>query len=80
MILKLLLALLVLLVLYKLFGGRPPSIGRRDRSSRSRFEHKKIQEDTLVECERCGTFVTYKESLIVSGKIYCSKECAGMGS
>lgn len=39
-------------------------------------EEKKIEEDTLVECEACSTFVTTKEAIIAKGRYYCSIECA----
>ena len=38
-------------------------------------EEKKLDADTLVECEKCGTYVTIKESILVNGKYYCD-ECA----
>ncbi len=38
-------------------------------------QEKKLEDDTLVECETCHTYVTVKESIIVNGKYYCSREC-----
>jgi len=57
------------LFIYKLLGGKLPTIGKS-------ADEKKLDDDTLVECEKCSTYVTVKESIIVSGKHYCSKECA----
>ncbi|RRS30829.1 MAG: hypothetical protein P794_05455 [Epsilonproteobacteria bacterium (ex Lamellibrachia satsuma)] len=68
MILKLIIFAIAGLFIYKLLGGKLPSIGKNN-------EEKKIDEDTLVECSKCGTYVTIKESIIVNGKYYCSKEC-----
>ena len=34
------------------------------------------ETDTMVECDKCGTFVSNKEAIIKNGKYYCSKECA----
>ncbi len=68
MILKLLIFAVLAVVIYKFFGGKLPTIGKSDHE-------KKLDEDTLVECETCSTYVTVKESIIVSGKYYCSKEC-----
>ncbi|NOR55618.1 MAG: hypothetical protein GQ531_05365 [Sulfurovum sp.] len=68
MILKLLIFAVVAVVIYKFFGGKLPTIGKS-------ADEKKLDEDTLVECETCSTYVTVKESFIVSGKYYCSKEC-----
>lgn len=36
----------------------------------------KTDSQTMVECARCGTFVSVKESIIKDGKFYCSSECA----
>ncbi len=69
MILKLIVFAVVALLIYKFFGGKLPSFGKS-------AHEKKLDDDTLVECEKCGTFVTVKESLIVNGKYYCSTECA----
>jgi uncharacterized protein len=69
MILKLIIFAVVALLIYKFFGGKLPTFGRT-------HEQKKLDDDTLVECEKCGTFVTVKESIIVNGKYYCSRECA----
>ena len=69
MILKLIIFAIVGLLIYKFFGGKLPSFGRST-------QEKKLDEDTLVECVKCGTYVTLKESIIVDGKYYCSSECA----
>jgi len=69
LILKLLIFAIVAVIIYKFFGGKLPTIGRNT-------SQKKLDEDTLVECEKCATYVTIKESIIVQGKYYCSDECA----
>lgn len=69
MILKLLIFAIVGVLIYKFFGGKLPSIGKN-------ASEKKLDDDTLVECEACSTYVTVKESIIVNAKYYCSKECA----
>lgn len=38
-------------------------------------ESLKKQEEIMVECEKCGIYVSSKEVIIQSGKYYCSKEC-----
>ncbi len=68
MILKLLILAVVGVMIYRFFGGRLPSIGKT-------ADEKKLDDDTLVECEKCSTYVTVKESIIVQGKYYCSHEC-----
>jgi len=81
MLLKFIIFAVVFYVIYKLLGGKLPEIGakggRKSDTIPKGEDKKKIEEDTLVECEKCGTYVTYKESIIVKGKVYCSKECAG---
>ncbi|MEA3418703.1 MAG: PP0621 family protein [Campylobacterota bacterium] len=78
MLLKLIIFAVIFFVVYKFFGGTFPQIGGNKKDKVPKGEDKKkIEEDTLVECEKCGTYVTHKESIIVKGKTYCSKECAG---
>jgi len=68
MILKLLVFAVVAVLIYKFFGGKLPSFGKS-------VHEKKLDDDTLVECEKCSTYVTVKESIIVNGKYYCSTDC-----
>lgn len=68
MFLKLLIFAIAGLAIYKFFGGKFPSIGRTP-------QQKKLDEDTLVECKSCNTYVTVKESIIKDAQYYCSKEC-----
>lgn len=79
MVLKLILLAIISIAVYKLLGGKLPKIGRTKRDKIPKEDdRKKIEEDTLVECIECGTYVTYKESIIVKGKVYCSRECAAL--
>lgn len=76
MILKVILFAVIAFAVYKLLGGKFPKLGGNKNAQVPKGDDaKKIQEDTLVECDKCGTFVTYKESIIIKGKVYCSKEC-----
>ena len=68
MILKIIFLLIVIYYLYKLFGGK---IELPKKSQ----EEKEIDENTLVECSKCGVYITYKEAKIVHKKIICS-DCA----
>ena len=68
MILKLLIFAIAGVLIYRLLGGKLPSLGRN-------VAQKKIDDDTLVECESCQTYVTVKESIRSQGKYYCSTEC-----
>jgi len=70
MILKLIIFVIIALYLYKLFGGKLPSM--KDLSKKSKKDD--IEVDTLVECSKCGTYITYKEAKIIKGKYFCD-EC-----
>jgi len=70
MILKLLIFAILAVLIYRFFGGTLPSMLKRKTK-----EEKKLDEDTLVECSKCGTYVTIKESILIDGKYYCD-ECA----
>lgn len=67
--LKLLIFVAVGLLVYRFLGGKFPAFPKKS------LHEKKLEDDTLVECEKCQTYVTVKESIIVNGKYYCSKEC-----
>ena len=69
MILKILIFAIVAVLIYKFFGGKFPTFGKTPHE-------KKLDDDTLVECTKCHTYVTVKESIVVGGKYYCSTECA----
>ena len=70
MILKIIIFAVAGLLIYKFFGGKLPTLGKS-------AAEKKLDDDILVECEKCSTYVTVKESILVNGKYYCSEECAG---
>jgi len=69
MILKLIIFAVAAYFIYKFFGGKTPTLGRKSTAE------KKLDEDTLVECSKCSTYVTVKESVLINGKFYCD-ECA----
>ena len=68
--LKLILLGVVAVVVYRAFGGKVPLIDRDETPANGQPD-----DDTLVECTTCGTYVTIKESIVVAKKHYCSKEC-----
>jgi uncharacterized protein len=70
MILRLIGLAVVMLGIWKLLGGKLPNFKLQSK------DDKKLDNDTLVECESCGLFVTAKEAIIAKGKYYCSLECA----
>ncbi len=66
MLFKLLLLGLVIWGVYHFFIKQKP------------IEHKDKEADVMVECDKCGTYVSNKEAIIKDGKYYCSKKCAGV--
>ncbi len=73
MILKLLVFAIVGIMIYKFFGGKLPTLGKKNGEKED--PKSPLDEDTLVECTKCGTFVTIKESIVIHGKYYCSTDC-----
>ncbi|MDQ7084720.1 MAG: PP0621 family protein [Sulfurovum sp.] len=68
MILKLIIFAIVGLLIYKFFGGKFPKMGRT-------ADEKQLEDNTLVECAKCSTYVTVKESMLMNGEYYCSSKC-----
>ncbi len=69
MTLKLIIFAIAAILIYRFFGGKFPTF-------RKSPDEKKLDDNTLVECTTCHTYVTVKESIVVGGKYYCSAECA----
>ena len=65
MIIKLLLLAVVLYVIYFMLFKKTKNIS------------SDIQEDEelMIECPTCSTYISKKEAIISQGKYYCSKEC-----
>lgn len=68
MLIKLLILGIVLFGLYLLFFKK---------SREKDIKNKKYDEitDTMVECPKCGTYVSKDEAILSNGKYFCSKEC-----
>ena len=71
MILKFIIFAAIGIFIYKLLGGKLPTL----HTAKSKPKAKKPDSDTLVECSKCGTYVTVEESILINGKYYCD-ECA----
>lgn len=46
---------------------------KKKNLSSPRNDH--AQEEAMIPCAQCGTYVQLKESLMRDGKYYCSHEC-----
>lgn len=68
--LKWLLVIGVVAVIYFLLikKSSPAVSGPKKRAEKS-------DDDTMVPCETCGTFVSVKEAFLKEGRYYCSKAC-----
>ncbi|SFV90140.1 hypothetical protein MNB_SV-4-1256 [hydrothermal vent metagenome] len=68
---KLIIFAAVGLYVYKLLGGQLPGLGKKKGTPK----RKDVEGDTMVECSKCGTYVSVEETTLINGKYYCS-ECA----
>jgi uncharacterized protein len=75
MLLKLIVLGAIFYGLYRLMGGKILPTPKEKKEERS---DDKL-EDTMVECEKCSTFVARREAIIYKGKFYCSAECLPKG-
>ncbi len=69
--LKYLLVIAVIAAIYFFFikKSTPLTKERHDRKK------QKEDEDTMVECATCGTYISTNEAIISSSTFYCSTEC-----
>jgi uncharacterized protein len=72
MIFKILAVVAVLFLVYLVFfkKGREESLKNKTKKS----DNEQIT-DTMVECPKCGTFVSKDDAILSNGKYYCSQEC-----
>jgi uncharacterized protein len=76
MLLKLLIIGGVLYALYRFAGGTLlPRKGKGKEKSPTKGETPKEDEETLVECAHCSTYVVKREAIHYRGRYYCSREC-----
>ena len=71
MLLKILLVIAVIGVVYFFFikKSMPLTKERHDRKK------QKEDENTMIECAACSTYISTSEAIVSSGKFYCSTEC-----
>ena len=69
MILKLLLLIAVITVVYFVFFKKPQL---KSKTKKPKTEDK---SSDMVECAKCGVYSEINESILSSGKYYCSDEC-----
>ena len=79
---KLLLTAAIIAGIYFFFIKKPQVTEHRrkkaEEATRKRPETRCEEEDTMVPCAKCGTYVATDEAIIKDGRYYCSKSCAGV--
>ena len=77
MIFKLIILALIVYVIYTLFFKEGNLIDKmKEASSKPSKKGDDQDVDTVVECQKCGVYVSIDEAILKDGKYYCSKECA----
>jgi hypothetical protein len=64
---------IVLVFVYRLFGGKIPFIDKSDVQKEDDHDFGKIEATS--ECSFCGTYMTEYDALIYQKKSYCSNDC-----
>jgi len=74
MLIKALVLAAIFFIIYIMFFKKP------DIEVQTKRKKKKpaLKGDIMMECEKCGTFISEDEAIIKDGKFYCSKKCAGV--
>lgn len=68
MILKLFAVLFVLFLIYLIFF-------KKSREQQVKQNSKEANEEIMIECPTCKTFISKQDAILSSGRFYCSKEC-----
>jgi len=71
MILKLLLVIGVIAAVYFFFIKKSMPLTKE----RHNKKQKERDDETMVECATCNTYITTSEAVVSSGQFYCSTEC-----
>ncbi|PHR56389.1 MAG: hypothetical protein COA44_08515 [Arcobacter sp.] len=57
-------------LVYFIFIKKKPLPGENQKR-----KNDKLNEDDMVECKKCGTYITLNEALLKEGQYFCSDEC-----
>jgi uncharacterized protein len=76
--LKIVLTIAVIAGVYYFLIKKPQVTQKRRERADAEAKKPKKGEEIMVECDKCGTYISTHEAIIKSGKYYCSKECAGV--
>lgn len=64
-------AVLIALV-YFVFIKKKPLPGENNKA---KSKKDKLNEEDMVQCKKCGTYITLKEAFLKEGQYFCSDEC-----
>jgi len=71
MLIKLLLVIGVIAAVYFFFIKKSTPLTKERHAKKS----NETEDETMVECVVCSTFITTKEAIISNKQYYCSTEC-----
>jgi len=71
MVFKFLAFVTVIFLVYILFFKK----NRESNLKNKRDDKYEEITDTLVECPKCGTYVSKDDAILSNGKYFCSREC-----
>jgi len=66
-----LVVVLIALVYFFFIKNKPIT----DKDQKDKKRNEKLDEDDMVECKKCGTYITLNEALLRDGQYFCSDEC-----
>jgi uncharacterized protein len=69
--LKFALIIIVLITLWFVLFRKPNRNARKNCDS----SHTSRDEEVMVQCAQCQTYVSHKEALIRNGQFFCSNTC-----
>ncbi|NPA81031.1 MAG: hypothetical protein GXO31_00280 [Epsilonproteobacteria bacterium] len=71
---------IILYIIYIVFFKKENLLSKVKEAAKKTDKKKRDKEESevMVECSKCGIFISSKEAVIKDGKYYCSKECAGV--
>ena len=74
MLLKILGFIAVVILIYIFFfkNKRKADIAEKQK------EQKKLEGETMNECQQCATFISHNDAIHKDAHFFCSKECAGV--
>ncbi len=71
MLLKILLVIGVIAAVYFFLIKKSTPLTKERHANNSRED----DDETMIECATCGTYISTSEAIVSSGKFYCSTAC-----